>query len=303
MRGIQRIDRGFVYEYPPKAFTLSWQMTEWCNYRCHYCYQNGSVRKWIPYEEICETADKLNQWFNNLKCNISLHLVGGEVTYYDLIDLLNNHLTSNYLKKIILITNLSRDLNYFTSLFEVIKSRGMDLTLVASFHEDYMEQNKDFFDKAKALNAKINVVISDKNANLLDAIFTELEDNEFNLGRVELVKDQSGISNITKDIYMKWLPKVSKNISTFYVTFDDGEEELLSRSQCISIMTNFYGYKCRRYLKLYKDTVHSGSCRVIGPMVQLDEIINYTPAQVADLCTVDCTAYKCPFCTFSAIWK
>ena len=70
------------------TFKISWKMTNWCNYRCSYCYMSKSVSETItntPTEHLLKIAGELDNIIKKQANgrNITLHLIGGEVGYFD----------------------------------------------------------------------------------------------------------------------------------------------------------------------------------------------------------------------------
>ena len=131
-------------------FVISWYITGWCNYNCPYCINSDLRCNWIDESVIIQRAENLNNLINNnLKDkNISLKLLGGEVTYYSLERILDK---ITKLDKVSLITNLSQPVEYFIDLAKYLDKREIKFVLICSKHE----QNKDFDNKFIMLSKKL----------------------------------------------------------------------------------------------------------------------------------------------------
>lgn len=123
-------------------FQINWYVTGWCNFSCPYCITNHLKNPWIKEEDILIKAQQINKLINTFYTNrkIALKLIGGEVTYYNLIKVLNN---IEHLDKVVLITNFSRELDYFYELENYCFNRRIQLVLICSLHKE----NKDFKEK------------------------------------------------------------------------------------------------------------------------------------------------------------
>jgi len=123
-------------------FQINWYMTGWCNYSCPYCITNHLKCSWIDEKLILDKAFKINDLINTFYSNksIALKLIGGEVTYYNLIKILDK---IQRLNKVVLITNFSRELNYFYELEDYCFNRRIQLVLICSLHKE----NKEFKEK------------------------------------------------------------------------------------------------------------------------------------------------------------
>ena len=123
-------------------FMINWHMTGWCNYHCPFCIAAKMQTKWIPEDVMIEYAKNLNLFINK---NLShkqteFKLIGGEVTFFNLERILDE---IEHINKIVLVTNLSRPLEYFYSFEHYCKKRDIQLVLICSLHDE----NKEFEEK------------------------------------------------------------------------------------------------------------------------------------------------------------
>ena len=113
-------------------FDISWKMTKWCNYRCPYCYMRDFLTKQTPFETVLQIASKIDTLVPKTAKYINLHLIGGEVTYYDLIKVLQCIKTK--INTIQIITNFSNTEEYYGKLISYILSIGAIPSICCSIH-------------------------------------------------------------------------------------------------------------------------------------------------------------------------
>lgn len=157
-------------------FRVSWKMTEWCNYRCPYCYMKKAVssKNTIPFERILEIAEHIDpiieKQANGRKTFI--HLIGGEVCYYDLIQVFEK--IKSPLNNAIIATNFSQSLDYWKNLKNYLNDRHTRANIIASFHLGQCDENE-FVEKAIALNAHVKCVVNSENISLYKPYFERLK--------------------------------------------------------------------------------------------------------------------------------
>jgi len=177
-------------------FNITWYITGWCNYHCPYCINSNMKCSWISEEIILNRAEKLNNLINALNIDkpISLKLLGGEVTYYDLIAVLDK---IKKLAKIILITNLSQPISYFINLARYLDSREIKFILICSKHEE----NNEFDSKFIALNDELKKLRKETNRKFayFEPQLNIVVDNNFNWKSLRLFED-AGIKKINPTV-------------------------------------------------------------------------------------------------------
>lgn len=165
-----------------KHFKISWKMTNWCNYRCSYCYMSKSVIETITnpsIEHLLKIASKIDDIINFQAKNrpVILHLIGGEVGYFDLIKIIS-HIKSEQLKRVIIATNFSSSKIYWLKLLKYLDSRKIALEIIASLHLEQCNE-KDFKEKIKLFNhnniVTVKCVINDNNAYEYKNFFKDFE--------------------------------------------------------------------------------------------------------------------------------
>lgn len=138
---------------------IKWRLTDVCNYHCSYCIRrpladegtlmNDMVRCITAIPGVQRIAKELNE-INNKK--VKIDLIGGEITLFNQLSMILAILYScDYIEKINITTNLSRDIGYYKELANVAKNKNKKLTMTASFHYEFTELDK-FMEKAKVMN-------------------------------------------------------------------------------------------------------------------------------------------------------
>jgi len=145
-------------------FDLSWKLTSWCNYNCSYCSQETRQKKFNSQpilEARAKNIDKIINQLSNKKA-IQLSLIGGEITYYNLIDILKN-INLSKIFKIRLTTNFSQDNNYFIELLDFLykQNNNLKITLTLSFHDEYIPLSS-FLNKVVKLHESIQTKYNNK---------------------------------------------------------------------------------------------------------------------------------------------
>ena len=160
-----------------EKFKISWKMTSWCNYRCSYCYMAKEVAKGnnhTPFEKILAIAERLDGIIERQAKgrNVELHMIGGEVCVYDLVQVLEK-IQSLQLKIIIVATNFSAPVDYWKRLKDYCFKRGILPKIIASFHLEQCDREK-FVKKAIAVNASVKCVVNSRNINEYRPYFEKL---------------------------------------------------------------------------------------------------------------------------------
>ena len=125
---------------------IKWRVTHNCNFSCSYCIQRYCQDQpdiWGTLEEdekrSIAAAPDISRIMDEMKADkIKLDLVGGEVTLFDLENLLSK-IASQKLKKVYIVTNFHRPKEYFESLAEYLKTRSCALEVCASWHSECID--------------------------------------------------------------------------------------------------------------------------------------------------------------------
>ena len=156
------------------VFRISWKMTNSCPYSCSYCYMHDAVEKaricrddpaQEDAEEIASHFDEMIEKLSGKGELIQLHIIGGEVSQFDLVRVIGK-IRSARLRQIIVATNLYRNEDYWRRLKDYCAGRGIKVKYIASFHLEMLrteEERKRFIDKAMLLGAQVKAVVNDSN--------------------------------------------------------------------------------------------------------------------------------------------
>lgn len=240
-------------------YTISWKMTELCNFHCPNCIA-GHPNKVIHNSQstIEKYALKIKDFIDNrfvisrqrfrgypLRCwddkgqlhpdfwtgAIKLHFVGGEPTLYDLESVLKI-IGLEQVGKISLVTNFSRNNDYFLSLNNLCKENHTVLKVVASYHSEFGSKD-DFLAKVFDL----------KNRGMLMRVSTIVKDDNFDRNFID--------KSIANGVYVnapreRTLDNVEAEISDESLEFLQSREETY---QYIHVYTKdlHYTFKCTAF--------------------------------------------------------
>ena len=126
-----------------RRFVVRWQLTLWCNYRCPGCIQKHDVKTypWRPQSEIDALVDNFNDLMDDYVMpycrehhyKTELRIVGGEISYYDLIDFFSQINLRNF-DHMMIMTNFSNNIKYYIDVANYVKRHNVRLTYNISYH-------------------------------------------------------------------------------------------------------------------------------------------------------------------------
>jgi len=128
-------------EYTRDVFKIKWRLTGWCNYHCPYCI-NGTNKEpndsWNTNETLINRAIKLNEMLkkNNIKKPIHLSLLGGEVIFLDIKNIISK---IDNISNLNITTNFSKPIDYFEDLFIWCRNNDIKLFLHCSYHPEAID--------------------------------------------------------------------------------------------------------------------------------------------------------------------
>lgn len=171
---------------------IKWRVTHNCNFSCSYCIQKYCVSQpevWGTLEEdearCLEASSDVSRIMDEMQAtSIKLDIIGGEVTLFDLETLISK-ITSTKLKKVYIITNLHKSVEYFESLANALKARDCTLEICASWHAEYLTFDV-YCEKLLALKEIDNIKIKCEKVNTgsnteeIEKLKTFCEENEIN---------------------------------------------------------------------------------------------------------------------------
>jgi len=121
-------------------FLINWHPTRWCNYHCSYCV--SPKESYVNENKVLQIAEYINKFINRLPQDKKIYfkLLGGEVAFYNWINILDK---INRINKISMTTNFSNSVTYYKELYIYTRSRNINFCLMCSKHDE----NKDYDDK------------------------------------------------------------------------------------------------------------------------------------------------------------
>lgn len=173
-------------DYYDDFIHIEWRITYLCNYDCSYCIQKGSrSKKIIPLDVdfLKKIAVKINSIIDSVSKPCYLTLVGGEPTLIDIPYFLENIFISKNLKYIKIISNFSKNVEFYNKINEISVKRNIIDKFNFSLHEKFVEPEK-FFEKLKQLtfsNFLIELVVTKDNIEIAKKVKDLAEKNNFTL--------------------------------------------------------------------------------------------------------------------------
>lgn len=244
MDDIMAIER--PYDRRP-VYKISWKMTDLCPYACSYCYMSNAVAKAkalksSPKQEdinkIASQFDKVIEKFASPKDAIQLHLIGGEPSIYNLIELLEQ-VKSPQLRYVNIASNLYRDKEYWRELYLYSKERGLDFGVSASFHLEALDTEKkrnEYIDKILEVpKIQCKAVVNNDNLQIYKPYFERLIENQRSI-EITLERDstnkccklseenQEFVDYVRRYQYKLREEKIKGYLPYYTVTLKDGKQ-------------------------------------------------------------------------------
>lgn len=274
---------------------LKWRLTTLCNYKCSYCVQtkkenNADLKTDFDQcmsviDDVIRIANELHRKHNK---NIRIDLIGGEVSLFDDLKILLDKLYQvECVGEIYITTNLSRNIDYYIELCNIVKKYNKTLTLCASYHDEYVDLDK-FIDKAKILHELIHndliletVALKNKNIDEFIKLCDEIGCQYMCDGNM---KDVSKSGNVYKNNMNRYRYKV--------ITVSGEESFYTTRNELIMNISNSYNKICTlaKYCTKDFDFVYINktvveTCR--GPVpILLYNLYNYAQICLKPMCSI-----------------
>lgn len=220
----------------PNYFNITYHVTETCNYHCPYCFNLKKPKKDTSPFLIENISKKINSIIKEIKNkNIDFHLIGGEVTIFDIKNLILKNIDLNNLYRFSLVTNLSRDVKYYEELLQDINIRTR---VKASFHPT--EISKDEFLQKIIKLQKYNIIVS---LLITKQYYYDVEKFYNKLKRLNIpvsvsVERVDGIP-INTDSKI-----IDKDMCKFTITYDNDGQKVLTKYALLNELKTLKGYKC-----------------------------------------------------------
>lgn len=228
-------------------FNLTYNTTKCCNYHCPYCMQGNKPKKDTNPILIEKISKEINKIIRNLKQqgkNIDFHLIGGEVSIYDIKNLILKNIDLSNIYRFSMVTNLSRSVEYYKELFEYLIQNKVNVRIKASFHPTEVSE-KDFVNKIKNLK-DYNIIPSlliTKNEEINESVYSMY--NKLKEINIQPSVSVERINGIPIDVsFIKNKEILSEDRCKFHVYYNNNEKELLTKYETLSKIKNTVGYLC-----------------------------------------------------------
>lgn len=228
-------------------FNLTYNVTRSCNYHCPYCMQLKKPIKDTNPKLIELISKQINKTIKDLKQqgkNIDFHLIGGEVSIYDIKNLILKNIDLSNIYRFSMVTNLSRSAEYYDELFKYLIDNNVDIRIKASFHPTETSK-EDFFNKLLKLK-KYNIIVSLllTHVKLYDVydFYNKLIQNKINTSvSVERIFGYP----ISKSLLTENEKKlIQKDKCRFHVVYDNGNKDLLTKYELLNKIETTKNYLC-----------------------------------------------------------
>ena len=321
-----------------KYFLINWHVTGWCNYHCPYCINKTLEGKYISQAEVMDLADHLNTFINTKvpkEKKVQIRLIGGEPSFYNWMEILDR---IDRLDRITMVTNFSKDNNFFKQLYEYCYSRHIFFYLICSWHEANLNFTNKFIElnnwikQPEQRNRKFQypqlMLLADKDFN--EQTLKQYIDNGISKIRVSIMRDSNqNHIQLTKeqlDLIDSWNKTYEDNTNKIYidkgwvgkkgfkVTFkDESVEYFVNQSHLTNLMEDGFdpqGFECTSgpdtltCLPDGKATLNKCDFlkdAIIGNFY--DDSVNYTSNNIT--CNLNCTGTnkKCPLCFATSVFR
>lgn len=300
---------------------VSFSPTSYCNYRCSYCIQgNDKVLErpspdWIRLkaQELRLKLDEINLKYP--KKFEALTFSGGEISSYNIFDVLKPLVVPERTRRVSVISNFSASnavyAKFFNDYAQYSKGfrRQIRTYLTMSYHEEFVEYDK-FLTKAKALLKQIEehpewkaaikaqITITDtnvENSRLFLRLAKELGVPAFPALARSPTKGRSIDCEYAGNAHSKEAKELFEEYTDFgapaiLITHKDGSTESVSRAKLIAsydeCMFHSKGLLCKERfntVRLVRDGSIRVACRTVPNVLnEPEELI--CPAELCSLC-------------------
>ena len=250
------------------CYTIKWYLTDWCNYRCSYCFQKHNNNK-PTIEKLKYNAYRIASFIRANrdkfdKRNIRLSITGGEISVFPLVEILKP-IFNEGIDILSCITNGSGDLY---SLVKECEKRKIKFYCDVSFHEEHVDLLPFIKKVSKLMSLNLNFhwkvlsVVTNKNIKIQKELYNKCKGENIELvlnyeranedgGESIKLTDKNGIDLIKnfekeKSIY-NCLIEYNNGVIKKYISRRDMESE---------IKIDPFGWSCdinRNMISIYPD--------------------------------------------------
>lgn len=273
---------GSLKYYLFDMFSLSWEVTPHCNYKCYYCGLSDNLMPDPEYK-----YEKFLSFIKTVQCkDMDLCFTGGEFTIdkqfpnflKDLIPILKD---KNVCIKF--MTNLSQDKDYYINLLNIVSN--YKIIFAITYHTCYDKNIDLFIDKCKLIKETYTNVLLDIRVPITIDEFSKSKDNYY---KIKHELENKGVVDVTpkyifiegrqvlepdqkiwfdKEIYKQRSNKYNVSINTSVIYYNvDGElkHEIITREQLryLDYMNIKWVCDAPRYAVKFFSTGKIGYCQV-----------------------------------------
>jgi len=194
--------------------TFDWSVIDKCNYMCKYCSAGYGNKLTRPVSKLGRVGYNYMAWLpvisklrliKNTKWNMSI--VGGEPTLHpELNNILKKLNDIKYCAELCLLTNLSKDVNYFEQL-----TTGMDINrfwLNPSIHFQYynVENLNKIIQLNKSAQVEPQIMLSDniEHWDNMERFFNSCIDNDITYQAIYIEPSHGYVSKYTDSFYTRF---------------------------------------------------------------------------------------------------
>lgn len=231
---------------------LKWRTFYMCNYNCPYCIQVAQKKKENFNGELFEqekakafsTAEKIDAFLAKVNPegkNVSLEIIGGEVTLLDLVALLDR-IKDKHINYVSITTNGSKPVDYFYNVSEYLHSRNCTFSVTMSYH-DTQTTFEEFIYKASQLNKFVDefsceYVSRKDNQKNVQKFIDALEERKIDY-KIEPDKTRNSLTERVKGELIVTSNFTNRHKARYDVVFeDDNGEETEKTYDCLAEMMN-----------------------------------------------------------------
>ena len=232
--------------------TFRWMLTKWCNYNCSYCNQVKGEK--TAEEKLIEDAVKINELVKGFETPVKIRLLGGEISFYNLPELLDK-ITADNFKSLVITTNFSNDFSVYEELKAYCNGRNISLLINCSYHDAVTIQ--EYVEKVELIKdyALIQFTLTEKNQEEFLQLKTLCDEKQV-VWRTDPDK-RRGIKRenyLASDHFMK---------AFYYVDEDNNYNEIDSATLRRELELPKLGYSCHADRSVFIDDsgiMYDGTC-------------------------------------------
>ena len=307
-------------QYYSRRINVKMYAIDACNYNCYYCYNEKHRNNQAL--DLNAAYYFLEQIFLKFKKRIIVELIGGEPTLHPgLIDFCKKAQTANFIEKILIYTNFSKDVDYYMRLIHIHKVH-LDLSL----HLGSVASNSKFMKKAlwmkkstKAIDkVTISILMHPNYIDYIKIIYATLTQANIDVDIVKIFNNMSKYQPTDQDI--KYSSAMSLQIDqmisksqqnkkrTIHIKTNDIDQhftELEARNVCEKHRNLFLNWHCLAGMHAFY--IHSnGQCYQCQQYyeMQMPHMFNvYDGNFHLNNSSIICKAHNCLYEQFVTKWK